>query len=446
MPIQFRTPGTLGTAFFAGLLALLAVKPLLAQSSDAGRQWPQWRGADFSSVASTRGLPLEFGPDRNCLWKAAMPGRAGSSPVVWDDRVYVTSVSADGNGLVLIAVDSDGSELWSSPLPGGNRDFRDEANSAAPSPMTDGKHVWATSSNGGLACFDMSGREIWTVDLQKEYGRFDIQFGLSSTPLLFEGRLYLQLIHGSMRSEEPGTGIVLCLDAGSGKQVWKQNRETQATYENKHSYASPSIYDDGKLRFLVAHGGDCVTGHAIADGRELWRCRGLNNPANYNPYLRFVASPTCVPGMIVVPSAKNGPVIALRPDGSGDITDQPAARHWTLERGTPDVASPVVHDGLVFLFRENGVVICLDATSGEEIWNERLLADKHRSTPVVADGHLFVPGRDGVVTVLKAGREAEVVSSNALSDTVTASPAVANGRIYIRTFSTLWCFGQPAEN
>lgn len=413
---------------------------LAGQESTDGGQWPQWRGGDFSSFSSSTGLPLEFGPGKNCLWKVPMPGRAGSSPVVWDDRVYVTSVTEDERGLVLLAFDPSGKELWRRPLKGENQNYRDDANSAAASPLTDGRHVWATSGAGGLSCFTVEGEEVWTVDLQQEYGEFRIQFGMSSTPILHDGRLYLQLIHGEMRGDDPGTGLVLALDANTGALVWKQNRESAATFENRHSYASPTLYSDGKQAFLLTHGADWVVAHDLADGRELWRCGGLNDPENYNPTLRFVSSPACSPGLVVVPTAKNGPVLGLKPGGSGDLTDRKEWLQWKLQRGTPDVASPVIHDGLVYLFRENGVVVCVDAVTGEEVWNQRMLADMHRSTPVAADGHLFVTGRDGVVTVLKAGRKPSVVASNQLPDPITASPAIANGRIYIRSFGTLFCF------
>ena len=431
------------------VLALLSIGILILPGrveSQEATNWPQWRGSDFTSVSSEKDLPVEFGLDNNLHWKCPMPGSAGSSPVVWNGTTFVTSATADDEGICLLAVDSSGNVEWEQAVPGRNKNISmDQSNAAAPSPITDGKHVWATSGAGVLCCFTVAGEKVWELDLQKEFGKFNIQFGMSTSPVMDQGRLYMQLIHGDMRSREPGVGIVLCLNAADGKVVWKQNRLSDATSENKHSYASPTIYKDKDRSLLLTHGGDIVVAHSLEDGHEVWRCGGLNPTDNYNSYLRFVSSPAWCPGIIVVPSAKKGVVLALRPDGSGDLTDNSSAHLWIMDRGTPDVASPLIWDGLVYLFRENGVVACFDMKDGEPVWEERMLADRHRSTPVIADGKIFITGRDGTVTVLQAGREPKILASNELGETTTASPAIANGRIYIRTFGNLYCFGKPTE-
>jgi outer membrane protein assembly factor BamB len=158
----------------------------------------------------------------------------------------------------------------------------------------------------------------------------------------------------------------------------------------------------------------------------------------YNQTLRFVASPVATPGLIVVPSAKKGNVLALRPDLKGDATNSRDAKLWTMPRGTPDVPSPLVHDGLVYLVSEDGVLTCLDAKSGERQYQERLHGVRHRASPIYADGHVFVPAFDGHVTVVKAGRKLEIVSNNELGETLTASPVVSGGTLYLRTFESLW--------
>jgi len=427
------------------MFAGVSVSEQIAMAQES-TNWPQWRGPDFRSISTESNLPVEFGADKNLIWKCPMPGEGGSSPVVWDGTTYVTSATADEKGIVLIAVGPDGKIAWEQILPGKNSNVRmDQANSASPSPITDGKHVWATSGAGGLCCFTTAGEKVWELDLQKEFGKFSIQFGMSTSPIMDDGKLYMQLIHGEMRSSDPGFGLVICLDGATGKLLWKQNRESDAVSENKHSYASPTIYRDGTISLLLTHGGDFVVAHSLDDGHEVWRCGGLNPKDNYNNFLRFVSSPAWEPGIIVVPSAKTGRVLALRPDGTGDITDQSASHHWTMLRGSPDVASPLIWDGLVYLFRENGVVACFDIKDGEQLWEERMLADRHRSTPVIADGHIFITGRDGKVTVLKTGREPKIVATSDLGETTTASPAISGGRIYIRTFDNLYCFGKPTE-
>jgi outer membrane protein assembly factor BamB len=163
---------------------------------------------------------------------------------------------------------------------------------------------------------------------------------------------------------------------------------------------------------------------------------------NYNPTLRFVASPVAAEGMIVVPSAKNGPVYALKADGKGDVTDSESAYWWKRAKETPDVPSPLIVDGLVYLCRENGNLICMDAKTGEEFYNERTTADRHRASPVYADGKIYLCARKGVVTVVKAGKQFEILSKNDMVDSIASSPAISNGRIYLRTYKALYAIGK----
>ena len=434
---------TCNTGSVVAALWTLVLGPLASLSAD--ENWPQWRGARLDNKSSEQDLPVQFDGDRNLVWRVAMPGPGGASPVVWEDQVFVTSVDQQ-DGIWLICIGGDGQEQWRRQLQGENRDSRDGGNAASPSPCTDGQHVWATSTAGYLECFDMDGNPVWSVDLQDRYGDFAIQFGMTSTPVLDQGRLYHQLIHGAMRDRDTTSqGIVAAIDAATGEEIWRHQRTTQATMENKHSYASPVIVRDGDWECLVTHGGDYAVGHSLADGSELWRCGDLNAPENYNPFLRFVSSPVFSEGMLVVPSAKNGPVLSLKTGLSGDVTDDSSSRHWKLPAGTPDVATPVVFNGLVFLARENGALICVDGKSGEPLLEQRMFADRHRSTPVVADGKLYIAGRDGTIHVVTADRECRVLAENRLDEQTLASPAIADGKIYIRTFEALYCFGNPGS-
>jgi len=418
----------------------------LDEGKEDGR-WPQWRGAHWDSVSPATNLPSDLNADGVLRWRVELPGPAGSSPIVWEERIFLTTVDGNqaGDPMSLICLNTDGQTLWKKSLEGENRNFRDNANSASPSPMTDGQHVWAQMTNGILHCFTVEGDLVWKKDLQSEYGRFDIQFGMSSTPVLDQGKIYLQLIHGNMRDQRlTSEGHVIALDAATGEQLWHHRRLTDGYAENLHAYCSPTIYRDQDREYLVVHGADYVTGHDLSDGSEIWRCGGFNiRGADYNPYLRFVASPTVVPGMIVVPTAKRGPVVALRPELEGDVTQQADSLIWKMNVGTPDVASPLIYDGHVYLADERGVLTCLDAATGETLYQQRLLASNHRSTPVGVDGKVFLTGRDGDVVVLQAGPEFKLLSKKSLNEEMTASPAVADGRIYIRTFEALYSFANP---
>ena len=409
--------------------------------------WPQWRGPGLDSLSSESNLPSSFS-DENRLWRLELPGPGGCSPVIWDDQIFLATV--DGKQLSLMKISMDGKIQWKKELAGKNRNIRmDHANSASPSPVTDGKHVWVMMTDGILHCFDFDGQLKWKKDMQDEYGQFEIQFGMTSTPILDKGKLYFQFIHGDMRNRaSKSTGKIIALHAHDGSEVWAHTRRTDAIAENKHSYTTPTLYRNADLEYLVVHGADFTTGHALNDGAELWRIGGMNpKGSSYNPFLRFVSSPVCSKSMIVVPSAKNGPVYALNPKMKGTIVgklERDEAILWTMEKGTPDVATPVISDKHVFLARENGVVICLDAKTGEKHYQERLLTDRHRSTPVIADGKVYVVGRDGTAFVLADDKEFKLISEHDLGEDTTASPAVSNGRIYIRTNKSLIAFGNKS--
>ncbi len=410
--------------------------------------WPQWRGPKLDSVSSEASIPGDIAAEGALKWRLPLPGPGGSSPIVAKGKVFITTVDGNQNGdpMYLYAIATDGQVSWKQDLEGENRNVRDNANSASPSPFTDGEHVWATTCSGILHCFTMDGELVWKTDLQKEYGKFDIQFGMASSPILDRGRIYLQLIHGDMRNQQVSSeGHVVALDAKTGKQIWYQKRLTDGVAENVHSYASPCIYRDDEREFLVTHGADYVIGHSLEDGAEIWRVGGINiKGPRYNPYLRFVASPTCVPGMIVAPSAKRGPVIALKPDLQGVATDKEESQHWKMDVGTPDVASPVVYQGLVYLAGEGGDLTCIDAENGETLYQKRrFLAGNHRSTPVAADGKIILTSRDGQIYILQAGREFNVLSNRSLDEETTASVAVSDGVIYVRTYEAVYAFGNP---
>jgi outer membrane protein assembly factor BamB len=410
-------------------LLFVSTSPLRAEN------WPQWRGGKLDGISHEKNLPARFSKTENVAWRLPLPGPAGSTPVVWGDRIFLTT--AEGSDLVLLCVSTDGQLLWSRKLGAGNRNLRgDEGNLASPSPCTDGRHVWSFMGNGVLGCYDFDGNQVWQFDLQERYGKFDIQFGMSSTPVLDGDRLYMQIIHS-------GGAYLLALDKATGAEVWKADRPSDAIAECEHSYASPVLYRDGQREFLVSHGADFTIGHSLADGKELWRVGGFNPKGrSYEPTLRFISTPVAVPGLIVAPSAKNHGVIGVRSTATGDVTDSRDHLAWTLPNNTPDVPSPLVVDGLAYLCRENGLVICLDAESGVKVYEQRAHSDRYRASPVFADGKIYLTARGGVVTVIKPGREFTVLAENDLEEPISASPAVSGGRIYFRTFDALWAVEQ----
>jgi outer membrane protein assembly factor BamB len=397
--------------------------------------WPQWRGLHYDGISQETHLPVKWSETQNLAWKRQLPGMGGATPAVWADRIFLTS--GDGKDVVLLCVSTSGKELWKRKLgSAGARTRGDEGNSASASPSTDGTHVYAFAGSGDLACFDFDGKVVWKFNVQDRYGRFQIQFGMHTTPLLYRDRLYLQLIHS-------GGAWVIALDKATGKEVWKVERKSDGHDECEHSYASPALWQNGSEAYLISHGNDYAIAHRLEDGAEIWRVGDLNPKDRYNPTLRFVASPVATANLIVVPSAKNGPVVGLKPDARGLVEAGSPHEQWRLPSNTPDVPSPLIYDGLVYLCLQDGHLICLDAKTGRPYYKESLHAARYRASPVYADGKLYLTARDGTVSVVKAGSKFTLLAVNKLPDETSASPVIADGRIYIRGFEFLYAIGTP---
>jgi outer membrane protein assembly factor BamB len=412
------------------LLALaFALVPTVPAMAD---NWPQWRGPKNDGISAEKGLPTEWSDSKNVLWKVPVPGSGNSTPCVWGDRIFLTSADAGNNALAL-CVGTDGKERWRKTVGSGTVRAPDGGNIASASPSTDGKHLWFCFGTGDLACFDLDGNEVWHFKVQD---RFTYQYGWHSTPVLDAGRLYVQLL------STPGQHVI-CLDAATGKEVWRVERPSDGRAECLQVYTSPFIWTNGTDKLLVIHGNDYTTAHDLKDGHEVWRVGDLNGKeTRYNPTFRFVASPVCTPDLIVVPTAKGGPVVAVNPKARGKVNAGSEYTVWRKARGTPDVPSPLVHDGLVYLVRENGELQTWDAKTGQEKYpSQRLHPAKYRASPVWAEGKLYIAAHDGVVTVVKAGPKFEVLAENKMGDDMGASPATAGGRFYLRGYKHLYAIG-----
>jgi outer membrane protein assembly factor BamB len=414
-------------------VSIIVALLLLASDARAG-DWPQWRGPAGDGVSRETGLPSEWSESKNVPWKVPLPGPGASTPVVWKDHIFLTS--ALGNDIIVMAISTRGQVFWKAKLGTGNRAYRrDEANQASPSPSTDGRYVYAMAGTGDLAAFDFDGKQVWHVDLQERYGEFHTNWGMHMTPLLEGDRLYLSLLHTN-------AWLVIALDKLTGEEVWKVRRDSDARRECAHSYASPALWRDGTKAYLVIHGCDYTTAHRLDDGAEIWRLGGLNPPDHYDSSLRFVASPVATTGMIVVPTAKNGPVVALKPSATNAIRPGSEFEIWRRAHNTPDVPSPLVHDGIVYLCRETGALIAIDAATGKELYQQSLHKARYRASPVLADGKLYCVARDGSVSVVKAGRQFELLGVNQLNDQFAASPVIADGHMYLRGFGALYAIGR----
>jgi outer membrane protein assembly factor BamB len=408
-------------------LLLVAVATVAAEAN-----WPSWRGPSRDGVSRETNLPTRWSTAANVAWKTPLPGWSGATPIVWNEHVFLNV--AEGQALALWALDrATGAVRWKQPLGGGNVKLMKQ-NMSSPSPVTDGTHVFVMTGTGVLKAFDFAGTERWARDIQKDYGRFGLNWGYASSPLLHENALFVQVLHG-MKTDAPS--YLLRIDADTGRTVWKVERPTRAVTESPDSYTTPAVVSVNGATEIVVTGGDCVTGHDPETGRELWRANGLN-PDN-NPFYRIVASPVVV-GSIVLAPTRERPMLALRAGGRGDVTT--THRVWSFDNG-PDVPTPVSDGTYVYVVNDRGVAFCLELRTGKVVYGpKRIRPGTYSASPVLADGKLYAINEEGLTTVLKAGPVFEVIAENALDDYVLSSPAISDGQIFLRTASHLYAVGQ----
>jgi outer membrane protein assembly factor BamB len=414
---------TLASVF---ILFALFIPPLTAE------EWPQWRGPMLNGTSSEKNLPIRWSTTENVTWKLAMPERSGSTPIVWGDYVFLNV--GEGSNLSLWAVDrTSGAVRWKRPLSGGNRRMMKQQMSS-PSPVTDGRSVWVMTGTGVLKAFDFSGKELWGRDIQADYGRFGLQWGYASSPLLFEDSLYVQVLHG-MHTDDPS--YLLRIDKATGKTVWRVLRMTRARFESPDAYTTPALLKHGNSTEIVITGGDVVTGHDPATGQELWRADGLN-PSNDGSY-RIVASPVVYGDLLFAPSRER-PLLALKPGGRGDVTKSHVL--WSFNNG-PDVPTPVSDGTYLYSINDRGILYCLDARTGKVIYGpQRLRNATYSGSAVLADGRIYITDEDGVTTVIRSGPKFELLSQNDLQDYTLSSPAISDGQIFVRTASFIYAIGR----
>jgi len=413
--------------------------------------WPQWRGPNSNgSAPKARDLPVKWSQTENVLWRTATPSWSAATPILWGDLIFITSAEpgsrrlridpaaarepgeAGHDKVFLLAVNrKDGVILWQRQIDSENIMWRKQ-NSASPSPITDGKHVWAMTGNGKLSCFTVGGEEVWKRDIQAEYGRFGLNHGYASTPLLHGDRLYVQVIHG-FKTKDPS--YVFAVDKATGKTIWKVVRPTDAFSESLDNYATPQIVVAGGKPQLVISGADCVTGHELDTGKELWRIRGFN-PTN-NPANRTIASSLVIGEHVFTPSTRGRPFVAFRAGGEGDLTGK--SEIWTNNLAA-DVPTATTDGKYLYLLKDNGTLSCVEALTGKVMYEaQRLGLGTYSASPLLADGKIYCVTEGGATTVVKAGPEFEVLATNELDSMTLGSPVAVGNQIFIRTADYLYC-------
>ena len=456
--------------------------PLLAHALE----WSRFRGPNGSGVSEATGVPVTFSPVKGLLWRTSLlPGH--SSPVLAGDRVFVTGFEPDR--LVTLALSAEtGKVLWRGELPRARTEHLHANNSpATPSPVTDGANVYAFFQDFGVVAYGIDGKEKWRLPL----GPFRNYKGMGASPILSGGVLVLAC------DQDVGS-FLLAIDSHTGAVRWR----TERTEIPGNGHSTPAVYESRQGTQLIVLGATQITGYRLDTGAKVWWVGGLSIQPKTSPVVTTDGAGRAVvyvlaPGSGEGPSTKLPPhsellpsldknkdgrvtpeelgswiqadadgdgvvsereyttflsggalpsvLLAIDPTGQGDLTETGVL--WRYRRGLPLVPSPIVYRGSLYLVKEGGILTALDATTGALLKQVRLLGalDNYFASPVAADGKLYLTSQAGHVVVVRAKSDLEILAVNDLDEECFATPAVAPGRLYVRTRSTLWCFGEPAR-
>jgi outer membrane protein assembly factor BamB len=435
------------------LYRTILVLALTAVSSARAENWPHWRGPYFNGSTGEKDLPANWSATENIAWSASLPGAAASTPIVWETRVFLSGVDDARDMLQAMCFDRvRGNLLWSRDIARGVRqDVR--SNKASPSPVTDGELVVFFYGSGDLVCFDMDGDRRWARNIREDYGPLAFFWTFGGSPLLYEDRLYLQVLQRNEpvrvrgRSVQGNESYLLALDPGTGRTLWRHVRPSLAAAESQESHTTPIPAILAGRRQLLIAGGDALSGHEPATGEELWRWGNWNPKRARNWPL--IASPIAADGIALVCVPKGQPVYAIRPQASGALDDRAVA--WT-SRGTRPVTSevptPAYYDGDFFVLSDSRNYLSrVAADTGQVIWSVRTPGRaKYEASPLAADGKIYLINFDGEVAVLSAasGEVLRVIPMDQpdQGEMVRASIIAAHGQLFIRTARKLYCVGK----
>lgn len=424
------------------VVATLLFLTMATHSAYAG-DWPQWRGPNFNGATDEAALPSTLSPTETLLWSADLPGMSSASPVVVGNKVFLVSNDSELKKLFGICIDRDtGKLLWSKQLSEAQGPIPRNT-MASSSPVADAERVYFLFGTGVFIALDHDGNEIWSRNI-KDLGDIELQFGYSSSPLLYQDKLFLPILRGQWRSDIPHDSYsdkdsyLLCIDAKTGQILYRVHRQSDAIGESHDSYTTAVPYEAGEQPEIVIQGGDYTTGHDPATGAEKWRfADNLSKRANW----RLIPSPVIAGDLVFNAQPRGGMAYAFDPKVPTQKSIDTAA--WVFDDRTTDVPTPVVYEGKLYVL--NGVqktLTCINPVTGEVIWigdmpdNSRFWA-----SAAIADGKAYMVDEDGGVVVASVGDSFSILSTQALGGRESkSSPAIAAGKVFIRTADKLYCF------
>ena len=433
------------------LLPLFFTLMLLALqlSTAKAENWPQWRGPTFNGATTETGLPATWSKTENVAWSTPLPGASGATPIIFGDKVFLSSADKPSKDLLALCINrKDGKVLWQKTVAPSSDREKGKNNMGSPSPVTDGKVVCFLFGTGDLAAFDFEGTQLWNRNIQKDHGKFAIMWGYGSSPLLYKGKLYVQVLQRDKQMYVPGAdqsanvdSYLLAIDPMTGKDLWKHVRPCDAKEETRESYATPIPFEGKDRAEIVLTGGDCVTGHNPETGDEFWRFGGWN-PTKINHW-RMVTSVTTGNDMIFASGPKHSAFFAIKAGGSGDVTSTHQA--WTFNKDlAPDVCTPLYYkDMLYVLDGDKKTMTCLNPKTGETKWQGKLPGlPVYSASPTCGDDKIYCVNEAGEATVLAVGDAFKVLGTIPMQDgKCFSSISISNSHLFIRTYQNLWCIG-----
>jgi outer membrane protein assembly factor BamB len=439
------------------ILSLLLIASLSVAYAE---NWPGWRGPGSLGISVEKSFPVTWDMSKNVKWKVEVPGLGHSSPIVWGNRIFVTTaVSGDVKednwkkgfhqtgrdpnaseiSWMILCFDRDtGKLLWRQTavrkVPPSLRHLKNSY--ASQTPVTDGTYVYAYFGDQGIFCYDFSGRLIWNRDL----GTFKManNWGMGTSPVLFKDLVIVNCDQGPLAPAAPdGSSYIVALNKKTGAPVWKTDRE-----ENS-SWSTPYLYAQGSRPELIVNATHAIRSYDPATGKLLWQCRG---PATSIT----TPTPTSLNGLIYVSSGfireEVRPITAFRPGAKGDITlpaNQTSSQYiaWRQLAAAPYIPSPIAYGDYIFVLLDEGFFSCYDAKTGKEIYGKTRIdiGANFSASPVVVGGNLYLMSEDGDVYVIAPGPKYEVLAKNSIGEAIMASPAVSDGKMFVRALNHLYC-------
>lgn len=398
-----------------------AVEVRMIEVTGEGAQfWPRWRGPSGQGLVAPGKYANFWSPTANVKWRAQIPGRGNSSPIVWGERIYLTTAQDGGGKLSMLALNrADGRVLWEAVvLQDGVEDVHQKNGHASATPVTDGRTVYASFGRHGLVAVDLNGKVLW----HRRFGVIDNYHGPAGSPVLYKDRIFLYQDHNGSTGQR---AFVAAFDAKTGRTLWETPRTETV------GWGTPVVITAGDRDELIVNSQRRVTAYDPATGKELWTVRGMT--------YEVIPTPVVGEGLVFASSGRAGPTFAIRPGGTGDVTSTHVA--WSTPKGSPFVPSPMVYEGLLYLINDmQSILTVYEAKAGALVYQGRLGVAQREgfsASPVVVNGEAFLTNDDGETFVVKTGREFKLLHTNKLGERTLASPALVDGVWYWRTASSL---------